>query len=50
MAALAKILPRASGIEISVEILRAIAIFCTAGLLFTLLRVTYGLDLHPGFF
>lgn len=50
LAALAKVVRRASGIEISAEILRAIAIFCTAGLLFALLRATYGLDLSPGFF
>ncbi len=50
MAAIAKILSRVSGTEIEVEILKAIAIFCGAGLLFTLLLATYGLDLSAGLF
>jgi hypothetical protein len=50
MATLARVLSRASGIDISASILRAIAIFCVAGALFWLLRATYGLDLSPGFF
>jgi len=50
MTALAKVLTRASGIEISAEILRAIAIFCCAALLFGLVVATYGIDLSPGFF
>jgi len=50
MAAIAKILSRVSGTEVEVEILKAIAIFCGAGLLFALLLATYGLDLSPGFF
>ncbi len=50
MTALAKVLTRASGIEISAGILRAVAIFCVAGLLFWLLAATYGQDLSPGFF
>ena len=50
MTALAKVLTRASGIEISAEILRAIAIFCGAALLFGLVVATYGIDLSPGFF
>jgi hypothetical protein len=50
MAAIARILSQVSGTEVEVEILRAIAIFCGAGLLFALLLVTNGLDLSPGFF
>jgi hypothetical protein len=50
MAALARVLSRASGIEIDVDILRPIVIFCCAGLLFSLLFMTYGIDLSPGFF
>jgi hypothetical protein len=50
MAAIARILSRVSGTEVEVEILKAIAIFCGAGLLFALLLATYGLDLSPGFF
>ena len=33
-----------------VDILKQIALFCGAGLLVTLLALTYGLDLSPGFF
>ena len=50
MAELAKVLSRASQIEISPAILRGIAIFGSALLLFIVLRATYGLDLSPGFF
>jgi hypothetical protein len=50
MAALAKMLTRASGYEIHVETVRAIVIFCGAGLLFSLLLLSYGIDLSPGFF
>jgi len=47
MTALAKVLTRASGIEISAEILRAIAIFCGAALLFGLVVATYGIESRP---
>src|SRR5690348_6578149 len=51
MAALARIITRASGFEIEVDTLRAVVIFCGAGLLFSLLLLlTYGIDLSPGFF
>lgn len=50
MTALAKVLTSASGINISAEVLRAIAIFCVAGSLFWLLGATYGLDLSPSFY
>ena len=50
MAALAKILSRASGTEVDVETLKTIAMFCGVGLLVSLLFVTYGLDLSAGFF
>jgi ribose/xylose/arabinose/galactoside ABC-type transport system permease subunit len=32
------------------EILKQIALLCAAGLLVSLLMLTYGLDLSPGFF
>jgi hypothetical protein len=50
MAALAKILSRASGTEAEVETLKNIAMFCGVGLLVSLLFATYGLDLSAGFF
>ena len=50
MAALAKILSRASGTEVEVETLKTIAMFCGVGLLVSLLFATYGLDLSAGFF
>ena len=33
-----------------VDIVKQFAMFCGAGLLVTLLLLTYGLDLSPGFF
>ncbi len=50
MAAIAKILSRASAIDIDVETLKTLAIFCGAGLFVSLLFASYGLDLSPGFF
>src|SRR5690348_9426295 len=50
MAALAKMLSRASGFEIDTDTLRAILIFCGAGLLVSLTMLSYGIDLSPGFF
>lgn len=32
------------------DVLKQIALFCGAGLLVSLLLMTYGLDLSPGFF
>ena len=32
------------------EILKQLALLCTAGLFVSLLMLTYGLDLSPGFF
>ena len=50
MAALAKMLSRASGFEIDVDTLGTILIFCGAGLLLSLVMLSYGIDLSPGFF
>ena len=50
MAAIAKVLSRASGTEVKVETLKTIAMVCGVGLLVSLLFATYGLDLSAGFF
>jgi hypothetical protein len=50
VAAIAKVLSRASGTDIDVETLKTIAILCGAGLFVSLLFASYGLDLSPGFF
>jgi hypothetical protein len=39
-----------AGIQINVEPLKTIAMFCGVGLFVTLLFVSYGIDLSPGFF
>jgi hypothetical protein len=53
MAAIAKAFSRAfptTSIEIEIEILKQLATFCGAGLLVSVLLMTYGLDLSAGFF
>ncbi|WP_291576471.1 hypothetical protein [Bradyrhizobium sp.] len=50
MAAIAQALSRALQSVDEIETLKQIALFCGAGLLVTLLCLTYGLDLSPGFF
>ncbi len=50
MVAIAKALSRVSGTQVNIETLKAIAIFCGAGLTVSLLLVSYGLDLSAGFF
>jgi hypothetical protein len=45
--ALARALPKDS---IELEIFKQLALFCGAGLLVSLLLLSYGLDLSPGFF
>jgi hypothetical protein len=49
MAAIARVLSRATGTEIDVETLKTIALFCGAGLVVSLLLATYGLDVTAGF-
>ena len=44
MAAIAKALSRATGIEVDVEVLKTVALFCGVGLLVTLVAISYGLD------
>jgi hypothetical protein len=50
MAAIARVLSRASGTEVEVETLKTIAMFCGVGLFVSLLFASYGLDLSSGFF
>jgi hypothetical protein len=50
MAAIAKALSRISGTQIEVETLKTVLMFCGVGLVVSLLLVSYGLDLSPGFF
>ena len=50
MAAIARVLSRASGTEIDVEIIKTLAMFCGVGLTVSLLLASYGLDLSAGFF
>jgi hypothetical protein len=50
MSALAQALSRASGTNIEVGTLKTVAMFCGVGLFVSLLFVTFGLDMSPGFF
>ena len=50
MTAIARVLSRAIITLNDVEILRQLALFCAAGLFVSLLMLTYGVDLSPGFF
>jgi hypothetical protein len=50
MAAITKVLIRAFPATTADDILKQLALLCGAGLLVSLLALTYGLDLSPGFF
>jgi hypothetical protein len=50
MAAVARALSRALITFNDAEVLKQLALFCGAGLLVSLLLLTYGVDLSPGFF
>jgi hypothetical protein len=50
MAAIARILSRASGITVDVETLKTITMFGGVALFVFLLFASYGLDLSAGFF
>ena len=51
MAAITKVLARAfPATATETDILKQLALLCGAGLLVSLLLMTYGLDLSPGFF
>jgi hypothetical protein len=51
MAAIAKVFARAFPAKSpEAEVLKQLALLCGAGLLISLLLLTYGVDLSPGFF
>jgi hypothetical protein len=50
MTAFVQALYRAFYSASEIEILKELAMFCGAGLLVSLLAMTYGIDLSPGFF
>ena len=49
MTAIVQTLARAFSVR-DIDVLKHVALFCGAGLLVTLMALTYGLDLSPGFF
>lgn len=49
-AAIARALDRALGVQVHIEIPKALFIFCGTGLALSLLVASYGLDLSAGFF
>ena len=50
MAAIARMLSRASGTQVDIETLKTLAMFCGVGLTVSLLVASYGVDLSAGFF
>jgi len=50
MTALAKSIGRVVGVEVDVEILKTLVIFSAIGLTVSLMYLSYGIDLSPGFF
>ena len=50
MSAIGRVLSRTLVTVSENEILKQIALLCGAGLLVSLLMLTYGIDLSPGFF
>jgi hypothetical protein len=50
MATLARTLSRAFGTDVDIEALKIVAILCGAGLVLSLMVLSYGVDLSPGFF
>jgi hypothetical protein len=52
MATIGRLLARQTGlaIETDANVLKQLALLCCAGLLASVLMVTYGVDLSPGFF
>jgi len=50
MTAIARIVSNASGAKVDVETLKTVFMFCAAGLIASLVAVSYGVDLSPGFF
>ena len=49
MTAIVHSLVRAFSVS-DIDVLKQIALFCGAGLLISLMALTYGIDLSPGFF
>ena len=50
MAAIARLLSHASGMDVPVDTLRTVALFCGVGLFLSLLFASFGLDLSAGLF
>jgi hypothetical protein len=50
MSAIAQTLYRTFNSVRDIDVLKQLALLCGAGLLVSLLAMTYGLDLSPGFF
>ena len=50
MTALARSISRAAGVDVDVEILRAVVMFSAIGLTVSFMCLAYGIDLSPGFF
>jgi hypothetical protein len=50
MSVVASALDRALGIQLDIETMKTLVVFCGAGLTASLLLASYGLDLSAGFF
>jgi hypothetical protein len=50
MATIARVLSRASGTDVDVETIKTLVMFCGVGLTVSMMLVSYGVDLSPGFF
>jgi hypothetical protein len=50
MTFIANAIDRTFGIQVEVEVLKTVVIFCGTGLSASLLFASYGLDLSPAFF
>jgi hypothetical protein len=50
MMVVAKAISRATGVEVDVETLKTVVMFCAVGLTVSMMCASYGLDLSPGFF
>jgi hypothetical protein len=50
MESIAKAISHSTGVDINVETLKTIVMFCAVGLTVSLMCASYGLDLSPGFF
>jgi hypothetical protein len=47
---IAKTLPRISGVDLDIESLKSIIMWCGVGLTISVMCLSYGIDLSPGFF